>query len=259
MRVVSVLLCRVRQPAGYCRDYVLRAHTASSYGFTAQTRSARFYKTSDEMHSLKMLNIVVNKIHYPEKLSDEDLMASSIISCHKNKSRTGSVTYKISSKSGNLVLCKMNRRKSNRYASGRTASSKALLLPPTAESVRALSLRHHLALAALKVGSGNGPLLTELIRAVYVTWYLQEAGFGAIDPNHYVEAEQALARCGVRAAAENVWQLNHADTPVLERVLALHDWQLQRTPISAMRDVQKRLTRFVQGNRASPWQGIVKE
>lgn len=152
----------------------------------------------------------------------------------------------------------MNRRKSNWHASGRAAASKALQLPPTAESVRALSLRHHLALAALKAGSGNSPLLTELIRVVYVTWYLQEAGFGAIDPSHYVEAERALARCGVRAAAENVWQFNDADTPALERVLALHDWQLQRTPISAMCEVQKRLTRFVKGNRASPWQDIIK-
>jgi hypothetical protein len=135
-------------------------------------------------------------------------------------------------------------------------ATKAMLLPPTAKSARALSLRHHLALAALKGGSGNGHLLTELIRVVYVAWYLQEAGFGATDLEHYLEAERTLASCGARAAGENIWQLDAADTSAIERVLALHDWQLEHVPISAMLEVQKRLTRFRQSGKASPWQNI---
>lgn len=150
----------------------------------------------------------------------------------------------------------MNKKKSNRHASGRMTAYKAVLLPPTAKSARALSLRHHLALAALKGGTGNGHLLTELIRVVYVAWYLQEAGFGAIAPGNYLEAERALARCGVRGVRDDIWQLDQADTQALERVLALHDWQLEHAPISAMLEVQKRLTRFAQSNTASPWQHI---
>ncbi|MFM0078758.1 hypothetical protein P0D72_07690 [Paraburkholderia sediminicola] len=117
-------------------------------------------------------------------------------------------------------------------------------------------MRYHLALEVLKAGTGNGHLLTELIRVVYVAWYLQEAGFGAIDSGYYLKAERTLARSGARAVETNIWQLDLADTTVLERVLALHDWQLQRVPISAMFEVQKRLTRFAQGNKASPWQDI---
>jgi hypothetical protein len=108
----------------------------------------------------------------------------------------------------------------------------------------------------LKVGAGNGHLLTDLVRVVYVTWYLQEAGFGATDLRHYQEAERTLASCGARAVRENIWQVDQTDTPTLERVLALHDWQLEHAPISAMLNVQKRLTRFAQSNKASPWQHI---
>ncbi|MFM0371070.1 hypothetical protein [Paraburkholderia aspalathi] len=135
-------------------------------------------------------------------------------------------------------------------------ATKAVLLPQTEKSVRTQSLRHHLALAALKVGSGNGHLLTDLIRVVYVAWFLQSAGFGTIEPRHYVEAERALARCGARGVRDHIWQLEQSDTLAIERVLALHDWQLEHAPISAMLDVQKRLTRFARSNKASPWQEV---
>lgn len=117
-------------------------------------------------------------------------------------------------------------------------------------------MRHHLALAALKAGGGNAHLLTDLIRVVYITWYLQQAGFGATDPGLYGDAERALVRCAVGAAEKNVWQLDHVDVPVLERMLALHDWQLERAPLGAMVEVQKRLTRFFQSGRKTPWPDV---
>ncbi|MFM0299280.1 hypothetical protein PQR05_20650 [Paraburkholderia sediminicola] len=135
-------------------------------------------------------------------------------------------------------------------------SAKAVLLPQTAKSARAQSLRHHLVLEALKAGSGNGQLLTDLIRVIYVTWYLQLAGFGTVDPRHYVAAERALARCGVRGVGDDIWQLDQSVTLAIERILALHDWQLEHAPISAMLEVQRRLARFVQSDKESPWQHI---
>ncbi len=79
----------LNQPPGNCRDYVLRTHTASSYGLIAQTRSARFYKISDEIHRVKKLNIVALEIYYPESLSDGSLTAVSIFFIEKQIVRRG--------------------------------------------------------------------------------------------------------------------------------------------------------------------------
>ncbi|WP_244146832.1 hypothetical protein [Paraburkholderia bryophila] len=135
-------------------------------------------------------------------------------------------------------------------------ATKAALLPQTAKSARTQSLRHHLALEALMAGRGNGQLLTDLIRVVYVTWYLQLAGFRATDLEIYQEAERALARCGARGMEENIWKIDQSDAMAIEHVLALHDWQLEHAPVSAMLDAQKRLTRFAQSSKVSPWQQI---
>ncbi|MFL9869516.1 hypothetical protein PQR67_35550 [Paraburkholderia fungorum] len=135
-------------------------------------------------------------------------------------------------------------------------ATKVALLPQTAKSARTQSLRHHLALEALKAGSGNGQLLTDLIRVVYVTWYLQLAGFHATDLEIYREAERVLARCGARGMEENIWKIDQSDAVAIEHVLALHDWQLEHVPVGAMLKVQRRLARFAQSDKMSPWQHI---
>lgn len=151
-------------------------------------------------------------------------------------------------------LCQMNRKRNGgRYVSSRK-SAKATLLPPTLESVRSLSLRNHLALAALRAGSGNGHLLSDLIRVLYLAWYLREAGFGAVDRLLFPEAAEALERSAARATADDVWQVGPDDAAILERLLALHDQQLASTPVGVMLAAQRRLLRFATSDRKTPWQ-----
>jgi hypothetical protein len=150
----------------------------------------------------------------------------------------------------------MNKKKPTRGVSGGRLTTKAALLPQTARSAQAQSLRNHLALEVFKAGRGNGQLLTDLIRVVYVAWFLQSAGFGAAELASYLDAEQALARCGVRGEQEDIWQLGSSDSLALEHVLALHDWQLHHVPVRAMQEAQRRLTRFLQSDKTSPWQHI---
>jgi hypothetical protein len=45
-------------------------------------------------------------------------------------------------------------------------------------SARERSLSCHLALVACRDGHGNSHLVNELMRAVYLSWYLQRAGYG---------------------------------------------------------------------------------
>jgi len=151
----------------------------------------------------------------------------------------------------------MNKRKhAVRRSSGGKSAAKARLLPPTAQSIRAQSLRGHLALEALRVGSGNGHLLSELIHVLYVAWYLQEAGFGVAGAALYAQAEQALERSAARATAENIWRLDDAEALVLEQLLTLHDEQLQQASVNAIHEVHKRLVRFAQSSRPTPWSSL---
>jgi hypothetical protein len=46
---------------------------------------------------------------------------------------------------------------------------KTMLLPHPAAYVREQSLRRHLALAAFRAGKGNGDLLAELVKVLYLT------------------------------------------------------------------------------------------
>jgi hypothetical protein len=147
----------------------------------------------------------------------------------------------------------MNRkRKGIRCASNRT-SAKATLLPATLESVRSVSLRNHLALAALRAGDGNGHLLSDLIHVLYMAWYLREAGFGTADHALFHEAAEALERSAARATAADVWQVSPDDAASLERLLALHDQQLASTPVGVMLGAQRRLLRFATSDRYTPW------
>jgi hypothetical protein len=147
----------------------------------------------------------------------------------------------------------MNKRKHpiRRISSGKSAAK--AMLPPTLQSFRAQSLRSHLALEALRAGSGNGHLLSELIQVLYLAWYLQEAGFGAADSVLYAHAEQALERSAARGKTNDTWVLDNDEALALQRLLALHDEQLLQTPVNAIREVHKRLARFAQSERSAPW------
>jgi hypothetical protein len=60
--------------------------------------------------------------------------------------------------------------------------TKSALLPMPAQSARELSLAHHLALAACRSDSGNRHQINELVRSVYMAYYLQ-SGRPAEQPN----------------------------------------------------------------------------
>lgn len=148
----------------------------------------------------------------------------------------------------------MNKGKNRgRRVLGGKPAAKALLLPSTEQSIRAQSLRSHLALEALRVGSGNGHLLSELIHVLYVAWYLQQAGFGTTDSALFAQAEQALERSAARARSEDIWQLADNDALALGRLLTLYDAQLQQAPVNVMLTVRKRIARFAQSERPAPW------
>ena len=136
--------------------------------------------------------------------------------------------------------------------SSRKPLGKTMLLPHTVTFVHEQSLHWHLALAAFRVGKGNGDLLAELVKALYLAWYLQEAGFGAADRELYLDAERMLD-AAARNASKNVWLIEAADCLPITRILDLHEQQLQRAPVSAVGKARQRVLHFGKSDKRSPW------
>lgn len=129
---------------------------------------------------------------------------------------------------------------------------KAKLLPHTAQYVREQSLRWHLALAAFQAGKGNGELLAKLVKALYLAWYLQQAGFGALERDRYLEAERILD-AAARGASRNIWLIAPADCAPITRLLDLHEQQLQTAPVCAVDEAESRVVRFGKSEKRAPW------
>ncbi|MFM0607377.1 hypothetical protein PQR05_22885 [Paraburkholderia sediminicola] len=118
--------------------------------------------------------------------------------------------------------------------------------------MREQSLHWHLAMAAFRVGRGNGDLLAELVKALYLAWYLQEAGFGAAERELYLDAERILD-AAARNASKNIWLIEAADCVPITGILDLHEQQLQRAPVYAVGEAQQRVLHFGKSDKRSPW------
>src|SRR5258706_1197074 len=110
-----------------------------------------------------------------------------------------------------------------------------MLLPGTQQSIRDLSLRNHLALAAFRAHQGNEYLLRETIRMTYLTYFLQRDGFGDTAESDYVEANSVIERAALQGERDGVWSVPPQNVPVLERILSLHNSQLTKAPLFARR------------------------
>jgi hypothetical protein len=124
------------------------------------------------------------------------------------------------------------KRKSTRPGAIRNPPlTKSALLPMPAQSARELSLAHHLALAACRGDNANRHQINELVRSVYMAYFLQRMGFGDMPFECYEHAEAAFENALAVAAQSARWMINVQDAPVIERLLALHDQQLSEAPM----------------------------
>ena len=109
----------------------------------------------------------------------------------------------------------------------------------SAPSAREMSLAHHLALAACRGESANRHQRDELVRSVYVAYFLQRMGFGDLPFECYERAEAASENAFGVAAKSGRWIISEQDAPVIERLLARHDQQLSETPMHRVVQAEK--------------------
>ncbi|WP_053293371.1 hypothetical protein [Burkholderia pseudomallei] len=142
-------------------------------------------------------------------------------------------------------------RTSTRRA-GHRPLTKDLLLPMPLARTRALSLEHHLALAATAQGHGNVDLMVCLLKAVYMAFYLHSESPAETDVRAIRRAEAALERCMARAERGETWGMLDVDKSTIERVLLLHDEQLATTPTHRYLEALDKLNRFALEGLKSP-------
>lgn len=130
--------------------------------------------------------------------------------------------------------------------------NKTMLLPYPLGYAREKSLHRHLALAAFRDGKGNGDLLAELVKALYLAWYLQQAGFGAAKRELFLEAERILDTAA-RNVSKDIRVIEAADCQAITAVLDLHEEQLSGAPVYAVAEAQQRVLNFGKSDRRSPW------
>lgn len=130
--------------------------------------------------------------------------------------------------------------------------SKTMLLPMDVTSAREQSLSYHLALATCRIGHGNSYLFNELIRTVYVAWFLQQAGYGDLPVALYKLAEYAVEAALTLAHESGKWLLADEALPAFEKLLALHDSQLAVAPLHKVVDAERQLARYLHGTASSP-------
>jgi hypothetical protein len=145
-----------------------------------------------------------------------------------------------------------NQAKTHPPGAIRKPLSKSALLPMPARSARELSLAHHVALAACRGGRTNRHQINELVRSVYMAYYLQRMGFSELPCEGYEQAEAALEDAFAVAAKCAKWVISEQDAPVIERLLALHDQQLSAAPMHRVVEAERRLRQFLAGTGASP-------
>lgn len=114
------------------------------------------------------------------------------------------------------------------------------------------SLANHLALAAYRNGHGNGHLVNELMRAVYLSWFLQRAGYGACPAEQFKIAEYAVEATLSDAYESGEWRVPADTIADFEALLALHDSQLARAPLHEVLEAERKLRAFLVGTSSSP-------
>lgn len=90
------------------------------------------------------------------------------------------------------------------------------------------------------------------MRAVYLSWYLQRAGYGNQLVEQFKIAEYAVENTLAHAHETGEWRLASELISDFEALLALYDAQLARAPLHEVFEAERQLRVFLTGTDHSP-------
>ncbi|AOK06000.1 hypothetical protein LGM90_29220 [Burkholderia sp. AU28942] len=139
-------------------------------------------------------------------------------------------------------------------ARGRRPLSKAQLLPLPTADVQRLSMKHHLALAALRTGHADVEPIATLMNVVYLAFFLRDRGDR--DLARYRDAETVLANLIARVdagdGAPGAGALTDAERAALARLVVQLDAQLAAASMQRLANAWTRVERVACSGGRSP-------
>ncbi|WP_061172410.1 hypothetical protein [Caballeronia hypogeia] len=94
-----------------------------------------------------------------------------------------------------------------------------------------LSLRNHLCFSALRTEHGTAFHLGTIVRTMFASYFLFDAGFGVGDVSMFTEVDLKLGETVLSARPELPWSLTATAIAPVEALLRLYDSQLQTAPV----------------------------
>ena len=95
-----------------------------------------------------------------------------------------------------------------------------------------LSLRNHLCFVALRTEHGTAFHLGTIVRTMFESFFLFDAGFGKGDVATYTEADLKLGEVILSISPGRPWNLSSDSVSPVARLLSLFDSQLQTAPVN---------------------------
>ncbi|WP_081259497.1 hypothetical protein [Burkholderia territorii] len=128
--------------------------------------------------------------------------------------------------------------------------TKAQLLPLPTRDVQRLSLKHHLALAALLTGRADVDSIATLLNVVYLAFFLRNPD--DVEPSRYREAEDVLNAIVARMQRGECERPSEHERTVLEQVVIEHDAQMATVAKYRLVDAWSRLAHVIKLGSVSP-------
>src|ERR1700692_2914195 len=107
------------------------------------------------------------------------------------------------------MASKPRKRKPARKAAPMT---RAMLLPMPAALAQTVSLKKHMALVALRQGHGNIDLAGELLRTIYLTYFLADGEAQTTSQDLFASAECAIKTTIAQSVMTGEWCLEDSHT-----------------------------------------------
>lgn len=90
------------------------------------------------------------------------------------------------------------------------------------------------------------------MRVVYLSWFLQRAGYGDYPAEQFKIAEYAVKATLVHAHETGEWKIPSDTVADFEALIALYDAQLASAPLHAVLEAEQKLMTFLGGASDSP-------
>jgi hypothetical protein len=102
------------------------------------------------------------------------------------------------------------------------------------------SLRNHLCLYALRTEHGKAFHLGTIVRTMFASFFLFEAGYGSGDTSIFSEADDKFTSLALNTKPDASFNLRADAVSPTARLLALYDMQLQIAPVLSLVDAHRK-------------------